>query len=73
MSLLRKYTPFIWDERAQESFDASNKSLESTLMLSPPEYSHDFLLYVVVSQETIGMVLVQKDKELQEHIIYYLI
>ena len=41
-------------------------------MLSPPDYIHDFLLYVVVSPETIGMVLVQEDEGLQDHIIYYL-
>ena len=41
-------------------------------MLSPPDYIHDFFIYVVVSQETIGMVLVQEDEELHEHVIYYL-
>ena len=30
------------------------------------------LLYVAVSMEMIGMVLVQEDEELQEHVIYYL-
>ena len=40
-------------------------------MLSPPDYSHDFLIYVVTSQEMIGMVLVQEDEELHEHVIYY--
>ena len=41
-------------------------------MISPPDYSRDFLLYVAASMETIGMVLVQEDEELQEHVIYYL-
>ena len=41
-------------------------------MISPPDYSHDFLLYVVASMDTIGMVLVQEDEELHEHVIYYL-
>ena len=41
-------------------------------MISPPDYSRDFLLYVAASLETIGMVLVQEDEELQEHVIYYL-
>ena len=41
-------------------------------MISPPHYSHDFLLYVAASMEMIGMVLVQEDEELQEHVIYYL-
>ena len=41
-------------------------------MISPQDYSHDFILYVVVSMEMIGMVLVQEDEELQEHVVYYL-
>ena len=42
-------------------------------MLIPPDYSRDFLIYVVTSQETIGMVLVQRDKQFHEHVTYYLI
>ena len=41
-------------------------------VISPLDYSRDFLLYVAVSLEMIGMVLVQEDEELQEHVIYYL-
>ena len=41
-------------------------------MISPPDYSRDFLLYVAAYLETIGMVLVQEDEEFQEHVIYYL-
>ena len=41
-------------------------------MLSPPNYSCNFFIYVATYQETIGMVLVQEDEELQEHVIYYL-
>ena len=42
--------------------------LASAPMISPPDYGRDFLLYVAVSMETIGMVLVQEDEELQEHV-----
>ena len=41
-------------------------------MLSPPDYSRDFLIYVAVSMDTIGMVLVQEDEELHKHVRYYL-
>ena len=41
-------------------------------MITPPDYSDEFLLYVVMSMEMIGMVLVEEDEELQEHVIYYL-
>ena len=57
MRLLKKDTTFCW-ERAQESFDALNKALASPPMHSLPDYSHEFFIYVVVSMEVIGMVLV---------------
>ena len=43
-----------------------------TPVLSLPDYSRDFLIYVAASMETVGMVLVQEDEELHEHVIYYL-
>ena len=72
MYLLNKDTTFFWDERAQDSFDALKRALASALVISPPDYSCDFLLYVAASMERIGMVLVQEDDELQENVIYYL-
>ena len=72
MHLLNKDTHFYWDERAQESFDSIMRALATVPMLSPPDYSHEFLIYVAASQETVGMVLVQEDEELHEHVIYYL-
>ena len=72
MCLLKKDTPFHWDEWSQESFDALKRALASDPVISPQDYSRDFLLYVAASMETIGMVLVQEDEELQENVIYYL-
>ena len=72
MCLLKKETPFILDEQAQESFDALNKYLVSMPLVKSPDYDRDYLLYVTRYEETIGMVLVQEDDELHEHIIYYL-
>ena len=67
MRLLKKDTPFEWDEQAQESFDALKRALASAPVISPSDYSCDLLLYVSTSLETIGMVLVQEDEEIQEH------
>ena len=72
MHLLKKDTTFCWDEQSQESFDALKQSLALSLVISPPDYSRYFLLYVAASMDTIGMVLVQQDEELQDHVIYYL-
>ena len=49
MHLLKKDTPFEWDEWAQESFDALKRALASALVISPPDYSRDFSLYVAAS------------------------
>ena len=72
MRLLKKEVPFYWDDRAQRSFEALKKALSSAPVLSPPDYSKDFILYLATSEPTIGMVLVQEDDSLQEHAIYYL-
>jgi hypothetical protein len=72
MRLLKKDTPLIWDERSQESFNALKKDLVSVPLLKSPDYSTDYLLHIVVFEEMIGMVLVQEDDELCQHIIYYL-
>ena len=69
MRLLKKEVHFYWDDRAQRYFEALKKALSSALVLSPPNYSKDFILYLVASEATIGMVLVQEDDSLQEHAI----
>ena len=72
MRLLKQDTPFLWDETAQLLFEALKKYLLSTPLLHPPYYSHDFILYLDASKSKIGVVLVQEEDELQEHVIYYL-
>ena len=72
MSFLKKWVPFIWDDRAQRSFDALKDSLVSTLVISPPNYQEDFLLHLSASDTTIGMVLGQDGTIHIEHVIYYL-
>ena len=72
MHILKKDTTFCWDEWAQESFDSLKQALAPAPMLSPPDYSHDFFIYVATSMEKIGKVLVQEDEELHDHVLYYL-
>jgi hypothetical protein len=72
MHLLKKGVPFCWDEVAQRSFEALKHALTSAPLLSPLDYGKDFLLYLAATESTIGMVLVQEDDALKEHVIYYL-
>ena len=72
MHLLKQDTPFVWDETTQLYFEALKKALLSALLLHPPDYSRDFILYMAVSELTIGVVLVQEEDNLVDHVIYYL-
>jgi len=58
MHFLKDGVPFIWDEIAQASFDALKNALITAPLLSPPDYSRDFLLYLAASDSMIGTVLV---------------
>jgi hypothetical protein len=72
MRLLKKYVPLFWDEAAQCSFDALKHALTTAPLLRPPNYNKDFLLYLAVTESTIGMVLVEEDDSFSEYMIYYL-
>jgi hypothetical protein len=72
MWLLQKNTPFIWDDAAQQSFNALKHALTHAPLLHPPKYTKDYILYLATSSSTIVNVLVQEDSNGEEHVIYYL-
>ena len=72
MRFLKKGFPFIWDDRAQRSFDALKAALAFTSIISSPNYQKDFLLYLAASNTIVGIVLVQTDDVHIKHVIYYL-
>ena len=69
MCLLKKDTPFFWDDKAQCTFDNLKHALTHSPVIHPPYYSKDFLLHIVASATTIAMVLVQENLHGQEHVI----
>ena len=71
MRLLKKNTPFFWDDQAQHTFDNLKHALTHSPVIHPPFYSKNFLLYIAASATTIAMVLVQDNLHGQEHVIYY--
>ena len=71
MYLLKKGTPFFWDDQAQCTFDNLKHALTHSPVIHPPDYSKDFLLYILASATTIAMVLVHENPDGQEHMIYY--
>ena len=71
MHLLKKDSPFFWDDQAQWAFDNLKHALTHSPVIHPPDYSKDFLLYIAASTTTIAMVLVQDNHDGQEHTIDY--
>jgi hypothetical protein len=47
-------------------------ALTCTPLLFPPDYNWDYFLYLVASDSTIAMVLVQEDDSHDKNLIYYL-
>jgi hypothetical protein len=70
--LLKKGVLFVWDDITEKTFDSLNYVLTHTPLLHPPDYNQDYFLYIVASNKTIAMVLVQEDESNKEHVIYYL-
>ena len=62
MRLLKKDTPFAWDDFTQCAFDNLKHALIHAPVLQPPNYTKDHSLYVVASLSTIGMVFIQRDE-----------
>ena len=56
--LLRTKIPFVWDQQAQESFDALKQTLASAPLLLAPDFTWDFILYVSALDNAIAGVLV---------------
>ena len=67
--MLKQSVPFIWDEIADKSFDALKHVLTHAPLLHLPNYHQDYFLYLVASDSTIGMVLVQEDESHNENVI----
>lgn len=63
---------FYWDDQADRSFEALKKALTSAPILSPPDFSRDFLHYLAASESIMGIVLVQEGNDHLENMIYYL-
>lgn len=67
--LLRKETPFVWDNACQKSFESLIEKLTSEPLLAFPNFDEVFYLHVDASKDAIGGVLSQgtipNDKPIQ--------
>jgi hypothetical protein len=49
--------PFQWDEHAQTTFDDLKEALSNAPLISPPDYDHDYILYLSASPISVAGVL----------------
>ena len=70
--LLKKYTKFEWDSEGKESFISIKDCLERSPVLTSTTYSKEFRIFSFASEDTIVEVLLQKNKEGQEHPISFM-
>ena len=51
------------------AFEDLKKALTQAPLISPPDFSQDFILYISASEYAVSGVLVQEDASRQEHVI----
>ena len=50
LHLIRTNIPFVWDEQAQATFDALKQAVTFATLLSPLNFTKEFVLYVSTSE-----------------------
>ena len=69
--LLRSTIPFVLDDHAQYYFDALKHALTFATLITPLDFTKDFILYISASVHSVTGVLIQEDDDWNEHVIYY--
>jgi hypothetical protein len=61
--LLKKADKFVWDDEAQQAFEALKESLTTPTVMTPPIPKETLLLYISATTNVISMVLVAEREE----------
>uniref|UniRef100_A0A0G4H374 Integrase catalytic domain-containing protein n=1 Tax=Chromera velia CCMP2878 TaxID=1169474 RepID=A0A0G4H374_9ALVE len=70
-SLLRKHTPFVWEEPQRRAFEALKEALTSEPVLCHPDFDKEFVVQPDASNDAIGAVLRQTDEKRNEKVVAY--
>ena len=69
---LKLVEEFIWGAEKQKTFDQIKESLASPPILTPPALGRHLKLYILASDDSIGSLLAQDDKDGTKRAICYL-
>jgi ribonuclease HI len=61
--LLKKADKFVWDDEAQQAFEALKESLTTPLVMTPPIPKETLLLYISATTNVVNTVLVAEQEE----------
>ena len=70
-NLLKKGTPFIWDEKCDKAFTEMKQRLIEPPLLGYPSFDHPFTLYTDASGFSLGAVLSPQIGDQPEKVITY--
>jgi hypothetical protein len=70
--LMKKDTPFIWDQACQNAFESIKKYLLNSPVLGAPIPGKPLILYIAAHEESLGAMLAQNNEENKERALYYL-
>ncbi|KAG9447824.1 hypothetical protein H6P81_013952 [Aristolochia fimbriata] len=70
--LLKKETPFEWDESCQNAFNNIKAYLTKPPVLVAPTVGRPLLLYIAAQEGSVGALLAQCGDDNKEHSLYYL-
>ncbi|KAG9449457.1 hypothetical protein H6P81_009422 [Aristolochia fimbriata] len=70
--LLKKGTPFEWDDACQNAFNNIKAYLTKPPVLVAPIVDKPLLLYIAAQEKSVGALLAQCDEDNKERSLYYL-
>ena len=69
---MKKDVPFEWDEACNNAFKSVKTYLLSSPILKAPILGRPLILYISVQEQSLGVLLAQKNDEGKENALYYL-
>ncbi|KAL0461135.1 UNVERIFIED_CONTAM: hypothetical protein Slati_0001100 [Sesamum latifolium] len=70
--LMKKDTPFQWDEGCQNAFESIKRHLLNLPVLGAPTPGKPLILYIAAQERSIGALMAQENEEGKEKALYYL-